>query len=625
MKSYVFIVIHLMTFSLFSQNECKSINRKLHKIDKLVLNGEDYRAQEIISSIDPLSCSNFSTLNHIGDLYYYYNNFDNALLFYFESFSKGYLKSMNSLTLYKLLTSLYKTGNYEKFDLVISDPFFNENQLDNLKFIDLINKNNFALTHKIDSNYFQPVSLSINSNADEYFPSMPIDSDIIIFTYREDNLEFKDENFYISRKVNNTWLNPEKLGNNINSEYREGSLSVSLNGNDLFFTSCSRPDSYGGCDIYYSTLINSLDWSVPINIGYNINSEYWESQPAISSDGNMLFFSSNRHGGYGGSDIWVSKKINNSWSHPINLGPSINTEGDEYTPFLHSDNQTFYFSSNGHLGFGGFDLYRSTMYSDFNFDTIQNLGYPINTHYDESGLIVAKNGIKSYYNSNKLGNLDIYEFDIPSKFSAIPSTLIDGIVIDSISRMPVNCEINITSLDNSWTNTIFPKQDGCFYFTAPVNSNFILTVSSPKYDYFYKEYYLQDNQINKSIEIILNRLKIGNKINLENIYFDFDDYTLKKSSLTELKKFANYLILNSSLIVEIGGHTDNVGSDNYNYDLSRKRAESVYNQLIFFGVDANRLTFKGYGYDRPISTDSSEESRLINRRTEIIVKGYERK
>ena len=126
-----------------------------------------------------------------------------------------------------------------------------------------------------------------------------------------------NENFFLSRKVNNVWTNPIKLGDNINSDYREGSLSVSFDGRDLFFTSCNRPDTYGGCDLYFSTLINDTVWSESINMGTSLNTKYWESQPSISADGQLLFFSSNRYGGYGGSDIWMSRKKDSFWTYHL--------------------------------------------------------------------------------------------------------------------------------------------------------------------------------------------------------------------------------------------------------------------------------------------------------------------
>ena len=374
-------------------------------------------------------------------------------------------------------------------------------------------------------------------------------------------------------------------------------------------------------DLYYSTLINDTLWSESYNIGSVINGKSWESQPCISADGSILFFVSNRYGGYGGSDIWMSKKNNNTWSKPINLGPKINTPSDEYTPFLHYDNETFYFASKGHNGFGGFDLYVAQLDSLKNVTHIVNLGYPINTHYDESGLIVSQDGLKAYYNSNISGDLDIYEFNLPYKFQANSVAIVNGVIIDSVSRDGVSCYVSVSGSNHDWTEQIVSDGFGEFSFSIPKASSFSITTLSDNHDFFSSEYKLEKNEYLKNIQIVLNRLNIGNKMNLDNIYYKFDDYSLQEESLIEIKKFSNYLILNNNLIIEISGHTDNIGSLQYNYQLSKNRAKSVYEALVFFGVNPNQLTYKGYGYDFPVSTKDTEEDRLTNRRTEIKVIG----
>ena len=317
----------------------------------------------------------------------------------------------------------------------------------------------------------------------------------------------------------------------------------------------------------------------------------------------------------------VKKKNNNSWSQPTNLGSSINTSGDEYTPFLHYDNKTFYFSSKGHNGFGGFDLYVASIDSFGVVREVNNLGYPINTHNDESGLIVSKDGLKAYYNSNSDGNLDIYSFKLPYKFKANPVAIINGSVIDSISKLGINCNVSIVALDNTWKYDLDSNNEGGFSCSIPPESEFFITVLSNGYDFFSSSYYLEKNEYLKRVDIVLNRLNLGNKISLDNIYYEFDDYSLKKESLIEIKKFANYLILNSTLKVEIGGHTDSIGSFSYNNELSKKRAESVCNALISLGVSFHQLSYKGFGYDYPLSDEDSESGRLKNRRTEIKVIG----
>ena len=621
MRLFLIFVASLFMFDCFSQNDCSRVERKLKKLEKLLLTGDDIKIDQLLSELD-FSCTNHIILNTIGDICFYMKKFEKAQSFYFESFRYSNLSLMHDKSLLHFLTSLYEIGNYERFDMIVNNNNFHIRSSYSTQFKDLIEKNGLALSYKKDSIDFQPVSLSINSESDEYFASMPIDSDIIIYTYRDNSTSLKDENFFISRKQDDLWSEPVKLGSNINSDYREGSLSVSLDGKDLFFASCNRPNSYGGCDLYYSTLINDTVWSDSYNLGPIINTKFWESQPSVSGDGNMLFFASNRNGGYGGSDIWVSKKINDIWIEPVNLGPEVNTPGDEYTPFLHYDNSTFYFASRGHHGMGGFDLYMGKLNSSLMVSNITNLGYPINTHHDESGLIVSKNGIKAYYNSNINGNLDIYAFDLPNKFKSDSVALINGLIMDSISRLGLAANIFVSALDYEWQKRYISDDLGQFSFTIPMNSAFSLNVSAEKYDFFEKKYYLLDDQGLKKVIVLLDRLRLGNKINLNNIYYEFNDFSLKRSSLVELKNFAKYLNLNSTLKVEIRGHTDNIGSVEYNYQLSEKRAKSVYDALILFGVNPFQLTYKGFGYDNPLVSDDSDLARLKNRRTEVIVTGY---
>ena len=618
MRIILFFLCFILTSISFSQSKCNSAERKLRKVEKHIMYGDTDKGINLLVKIQD-SCEDPLFYSSVGDIYFSLKEIKKAYYFYYKSYILNGLKEIRYNSVDNFLKSAYNTGNYSVFyDIINNDSFVIKNDAD---INELIKKNNFALYNKQDSVFFQPIPLSINSLSDEYFPSMPINSDVLIYTSRDNMQEFKDEDFYISRKKNNNWTQSIKLGDNINSEYREGSLSVSLDGKDIFFASCHRPDSYGSCDLYYSSLINDTLWSQSYNLGSVINTKYWESQPSISADGNLLFFTSDRDGGYGGSDIWMSKRINDYWTDPINLGPSINTSYDESTPFLHYDNKTFYFASKGHYGFGGFDLYIAKIDSLGKFDSVLNLGYPINTHFDESGLIVSRDGEKAYYNSNIENNLNIYSFDLPNKLKADPVSLINGVVIDSISRRGLKSKIIINELNHMTQYDLLSDKDGVFACSTPLKSHFSITVMCEGYDFFSSNYYLEENEYNKLIYIVLNRLNIGNKINLENIYYDFDDYSLKEESLIEIEKFANYLLSNQTLKVEIGGHTDNVGSESYNNTLSKNRAKSVYDALIKFGVSFKQLSYKGYGYSIPLIDLDSENARLKNRRTEVKVIG----
>ena len=615
----LFLSLFVLTSS-FGQNQCKRADRKLKKVEKHIVSGAHDEAMKLLLKIERTCEESFFNCA-VGDIYFMFQEFTKSYFFYLKCYAFNGLIDFNNLSLSNFLETAYLTGNYDVFDQVINCDEFNLNITANTSLDKLIKKNNFAFHQKKDSVFFDPVLLSINSDKDEYFPSMPIDTTIMIYTYRNKDLKFQDEDFYISRNQNGIWSNPQKLGDNINSDYREGSLSVSLDGQDVFFASCHRPDSYGGCDLYYSTLINDTLWSQSYNLGSSVNSKYWESQPSISADGNFLFFTSNRDGGYGGSDIWMSRKYNNAWLNPVNLGPFINTSSDEATPFLHYDNQTFYFSSKGHDGFGGFDLYVTHMDSLGNIHPATNLGYPINTHYDESGLIVARDGKQAYYNADISGDLNIYSFNLPNKAHANSVAIINGLVLDSISRLGVQADIFIEDFNHVNSYHLNSDHLGVFSFIMPIESAFSITVSSEHYNFYSENYSLGKEEYVKDLFIILDRLNIGNKINLDNIYYEFDDFSLKEESLVEIEKFANYLLINKTIKVQIEGHTDNIGSELYNYKLSEKRARSVYEALVNFGVPSRQLSYRGYGYSIPLFNEDSEAARLKNRRTQVKVIG----
>ena len=620
MRIVLFFGFFLFALTSFSQNNCKYAEKKLKKVEKFILHGETDKALSLLLKIEDI-CQDPFFQTAVGDIYFSCKDISKAYRFYFNSYMLNGLKNIQSNSTYNFVQSAYKTGNYTVFNNIVNNDAIILKMNSDPDFIKLVQKNTFALNAKKDSVLFNPVSLNINSSQDEYFPSMPINSDIIIYTYRNKDLEFQDEDFYISRKKDGFWEEAVRVGNNINSEYREGSLSVTIDGKDVFFASCHRPDSYGGCDLYYSSLIDDTLWSESYNLGPIINTKYWESQPSISADGNLLFFTSNRDGGYGGSDIWMSKKNNNTWIEPINLGPSINTSSDESTPFLHYDNKTFYFSSKGHDGFGGFDLYVTELNHTGTFNKVSNLGYPINTHFDESGLIVKRDGLTGYYNSNSDDDLNIYSFTLPQEKKANPVAIINGLVIDSINRRGVKSNIIINEIANSVEHNVSSNHNGVFACAIPLELRFSITVLAEGYDFFSSNYRLTPNEYSKDINIVLNRLNVGNKISLDNIYYEFDDYSLTSESMVEIEKFAQYLISNNHLKVEIEGHTDNIGSDSYNIVLSKKRAKSVYDALLKLGVSFKQLSYKGYGYSIPLVNEDSDDARLKNRRTEIKVLG----
>jgi outer membrane protein OmpA-like peptidoglycan-associated protein len=448
---------------------------------------------------------------------------------------------------------------------------------------------------------------------------------MIIFTRQENH----NEDFYKSVKRNGEWLVAEFLSKEINtSNFNEGAQNISPDGNYLFFTGCNRPDGLGRCDIYISKREGN-DWSKPFNIGGPVNTAGWESQPSISADGRTLYFVSTRQGGYGGYDIWSSElNTDGTWSSPVNLGPEINTSYDEQSPFIHPDNESLYFSSNGWPGMGNKDLFLSRKaYSgekQTGWQKPENLGFPINTFAEESGLSISSNGKLAFFSSNQkegFGKLDIYSFELPEKLKPKAVTYVKGNVFDNLSKEVLDAHIQITNLANGKTiyDEIADPETGVFLATLPAGKSYGLTVSKEGYLFYSQNFTLLGNLENQpfSMDISLQKINIGGMVILNNIFFETNKYDLLPESMIELQQLILFLRENPTVSIEIGGHTDNIGEDQSNLFLSRDRSKTVYEYLIKNKIPLKNLSFKGYGEGQPISDNNTEQGRKNNRRTEF--------
>ena len=337
---------------------------------------------------------------------------------------------------------------------------------------------------------------------------------------------------------------------------------------------------------------------------------------------------SNRKGGYGGMDIWKCYiKDDNTWSEPVNLGSKINTSGNEMSVFIHPDNQTLYFSSNGHPGMGKDDLFLSRTDESGEWGEPQNLGYPINTPGDEWRLVVNAKGDKAYYASDRPGGyglLDLYVFDLPANEKPQTVTYFKGKVYDALSKLPLGARFELIDLNTGKQVTLSYANNttGEFLVCLPPNKNYGLNVSKDGY-LFYSENF--DLSTYKSAEpfqadVPLVSLKPGSKMILKNIFFETAKFNLKDQSKFELNKLIAFLNNNSAIKIEIGGHTDNIGDKKSNQLLSENRAKAVYEYLIAAKIPAERLTYNGYGDRQPIADNKTEVGRAKNRRTEFMIK-----
>lgn len=475
-----------------------------------------------------------------------------------------------------------------------------------------------AMQHPVP---FKPTNLgpNINTKNDEYMPVTTADESTLIFTRKINN----NEDFYKSASSEGKWTTATYLSKQINTpNYNEGAQSITQDGQYLFFTGCDRPEGLGKCDIYVSKR-NGNDWEIPYDLSFPLNTGNWESQPSISSDGRTLYFVSNRKGGYGGYDIWKSTLTDKGWAEPVNLGPNINTPFDEQSPFIHPDDNTLYFSSNGWPGLGNMDVFISRRGADGAWQKPDNMGYPINTNADDSGLTLNANGNLAYFSSDNLqgyGGFDIYSFEMPLPLRPQLVTYVKGFVTDAKSKQPIVVNVEIVDLQTSktvYSNTT--DGEGSFLSTLTSGKDYGLNISKKGYLFYSENFSLHGLQNKKQFQIMvpLQAIETGNKVILKNIFFDTNKYDIKEESKTELAKLIAFLNDNPSVKIEVSGHTDNVGIDAINQTLSKNRAKAVYQYLIGQHISPNRLVYKGYGKTQPIAPNTNEEGRKLNRRTEF--------
>ncbi|HKI89484.1 MAG TPA: OmpA family protein [Draconibacterium sp.] len=482
---------------------------------------------------------------------------------------------------------------------------------------------------------FKPERLSTNINSanDEYWPVLSIDQKELVFTRLIPATgRLPQEDFYVSRFDSGNWSVAKPISE-INTRWNEGAETLSADGKLLFFTACNRTDGKGSCDIYYSKNENGR-WSRPRNVGGPVSTSSWEGQPSFSSDNRYLYFSSNRAGGMGQKDIWraeflgFNNQIGLHWGKVENLGDSINTQGNEISPFIHANNKDLFFASDYHTGMGGMDLFRSEVKSENRFSKPVNLGFPINTIGDEQGLNISGDGTEAFFASarNKNTGLDIYRFEVDKNLQPDPVTYVKAKVIDAKTKQPVQAEVELADLTNSHSEIRKEKADGNgeILLCLPLGVNYSFTVSENGYLFYSQAFQLTDSKTLYQpflLTIELQPVEVGAEMNLYNIYFETDSFTILPASEPELQKLVSFLIHNPKLKVEIQGHTDNTGNADKNQVLSEKRAKSVVNFLVEKGLDKNRLHDNGFGDRLPVASNETEEGRRQNRRTTVKIIG----
>jgi outer membrane protein OmpA-like peptidoglycan-associated protein/tetratricopeptide (TPR) repeat protein len=509
-------------------------------------------------------------------------------------------------------------------DLFLAIPKLNESSIKAGTF----RKKNYAFAveqsrqhPQLSSSGFRNAGDAINSVFPEYFPSLTIDEKTLVFTRRVNG---SNEDFYEANAADNKWAKATPLQGTVNTPFNEGAQHISQDGKWLVYAGCNFPDGYGSCDIYISFLTAS-GWSKRENLGEAINSEAWESTPCLSPDKQEIYFSSNRPGGYGGSDIYVSRlRPNGRWSSPQNLGPLVNTVGDESAPFMHADNETLYFTSSGLQGYGGKDIFFSKKKLS-GFDTAVNLGYPINTIDNEGGLIVAANGVNAFYSSDRAdsrGGQDIYTFELREDLRPLNTTWVQGKVYDSATGKGLSAIVELIDLGSKRVVTeLQTDADGNYLSTLPLGRDYAFSVNKKGYLFYSSRFMLKEvvSGDHFEVNIPLQPFAKGANIVLRNILFETGKFVLLPESIAELEKIVSILRENPALKVQISGHTDNVGKEAENLVLSSSRAKAVVEYIIAKGIPAARLTHKGFGAAQPVADNATEQGRSLNRRTEMTV------
>lgn len=635
MKIFLFCLLVLVSTHGFSQvYEPERVNAKAVKnYEKALDLLQDGQLQEAV----PILLQSIKEDSNFVDAYLSLAGALGQLKKYDQSV-KLYEKARNKDTSYFLLYNLPYSINLAgmgKFEEALAAvrsflryPKLNERSIKSAQY--RIRCYEFAIRyekeHPPTSYTFTPINLgdSVNTAQPEYYPSVTVTDSLLVFT----RLGPRGREDFVESAMRKQGFGKWKLiDGDINEETNKGALSVSQDGEWMLFAGQLSTQSYRSFDIYIS-YYTPQGWSEPQSLGPNINTDGYESGPTLSPDKRALYFISDRPGGYGGRDLYVSyRQPNGKWGPAVNMGPDINSAGDEQAPFIHADNQTLYYTSDGLPGYGGSDLFviRKTLNGEWGKP--ENLGYPINTIENEGSLAVSANGLTAYYASDRSdsrGGLDLYKFDLRPDIRPYRTLYVKGKVTDKKTGKPLPSSVEL--VNNSNNNLLMKVQTdelGEYFITLPTGKDYTFTVNRKGY-LFYSELYALGSREADSVyrkDILLQPVELNAVSVFQNIRFSSNSFELPPGALIELDRLLQVLTENPTLKVEISGHTDNIGKAEDNQVLATNRAKAIADYLKSKGIAADRVTYKGYGATQPVADNTTEAGRAQNRRTTFTITG----
>jgi outer membrane protein OmpA-like peptidoglycan-associated protein len=514
--------------------------------------------------------------------------------------------------------ALIKIREYSSFGVEKDSIWIKSNELLCSKAIHIIENKHDVEIEKLGN--------TINTYANEYWPFISADDSTLYFTRLiTQERPFVFERLFFSNLTPDGWSDAEKLRIGDSDEVNEGTFSITANEMLIFFTACGKAGGKGSCDIYYIQKMNEK-WGAPVNASA-INTRGWDAQPSVSPHGDRIFWSSNREGGFGAKDIWtagivIGENGQLEFGNPKNLGNGVNTAQNDFSPFIHADEKTLYFASDGHMGLGKSDLFLSR-FDGGEWSKAINMGYPINSLGNDDGLVVSPTAHIAVFSSDRNGtesqSKDLFKIELPQELHPNETGYVKGFVYDSHTLEKINAKIELSNLKTNDKRMLDCDRENGFIAILANTFSYAFNITKPGY-LFYSEHFDNESVSGfhnaRVIDIYLDPIKKDAQVVLYNVFFEHDSYSLDAKSENELMQIVGFLNLNPGVKIEITGHTDNTGDKAYNLELSKNRARQIRNFLIDH-VDESRISYSGYGASQPIANNSTEEGRRKNRRSEM--------